>query len=516
MVEYKTNIALLVAHQLHKDPRVEWLAQGFAKKDYTVVEFGLNPDFVNTPCFFKQKQSNILKIELSSVCSIDLCDLPIWNKVPVQLQSLLQSLATENKKRNQLNNTPAQTAFYWLCYHVYHVTCSMIKMIGRFTDFNLIVAIDCDSLLAGAILSYVLNIPLVYDAHEYWAESFFTLDEAARNYFRQFEKVLVKNYVDIPVTVTPQLSTIFESLYQKPYVTLPNAEPLDSLRQGSSCQLAKLNNNANTCCFLIQGNYAPGRGFEKIIKLWEKVPKNCLLYLRGHPSIYSQQYIELAEQLGLLDKTIFFIAPISEEQLIAGASQADVGIIPYEPEVTINHQYCCPNKLSQYMAAGIPIISNRLDFVAQILQEAECGVSVNFDDESTFITTITALAENEQQRKIYGCNGQLFFKSKFHWESLSQYLYDKIGQLSKGKSLVTNHIEDYFMALDKYAFDCLDSQDNVSLASEVTSTMKNNQLHAKAIRLLYLLIFKYMLCWVSSSVKQKLVARLKRIISIVN
>ena len=41
-------------------------------------------------------------------------------------------------------------------------------------------------------------------------------------------------------------------------------------------------------------------------------------------------------------------------------------IIPYEPD-HVNNRFSCPNKLSQYLAAGLPVITNQLDFVREIV-----------------------------------------------------------------------------------------------------------------------------------------------------
>ena len=81
-----------------------------------------------------------------------------------------------------------------------------------------------------------------------------------------------------------------------------------------------------------------------------------MLLLRGNDHAHKSSCIRLAESLGLKDVGVFFPPPVRETSLIAAAAAADVGVIPYMPTI-INFRYCCPNKLSQYMQAGLPIMA---------------------------------------------------------------------------------------------------------------------------------------------------------------
>src|SRR3546814_5848658 len=75
----------------------------------------------------------------------------------------------------------------------------------------------------------------------------------------------------------------------------------------------------------------------------------------------------LADANGMSGRSVFRLPSISESQLVSAARAADVGVIPYNP-VFPNHVMACPNKLDQYMQAGIAILSNNIPYVRHIIE----------------------------------------------------------------------------------------------------------------------------------------------------
>jgi glycosyltransferase involved in cell wall biosynthesis len=215
--------------------------------------------------------------------------------------------------------------------------------------------------------------------------------------------------------VSSGLANIYRKYYEKEFLVLPNAERLsDNPRVDSQyCR------SERTVIFLFQGGFSEARGIDLLIKNWSLAPKSAILYLRGPESSYKKVMVELADQLGLLNSKVFFPEPVSESQLVSQAKLADVGLIPYEP-IGANHLNCCPNKLSQFMAAGLPILANNTSFVSEIIEKANCGIVTNFSDKDGFILEINKLTSGVMLREKYGSNGRMFFEKYFNWEALSQ------------------------------------------------------------------------------------------------
>ncbi len=125
---------------------------------------------------------------------------------------------------------------------------------------------------------------------------------------------------------------------------------------------------------------------------------------------------------------MFFPKPVSEAELVKAARDADIGIIPYEPS-SINNRYCSPNKLSQYMAAGLPIICNELDFVKSIVLGNGIGSSVDFNDEAALVRTINDYVLNRQLIPELSRKARQVFVKSFNWQVASRDMYRRIKAL---------------------------------------------------------------------------------------
>ena len=162
------------------------------------------------------------------------------------------------------------------------------------------------------------------------------------------------------------------------------------------------------------------------------------IYLQGPENEFSDTLKILAGKKSLLGKRIFFLKAVDHDSLVEAATKADVGIIPYQPEVGMNNKFCCPGKLSQYMVAGLPIIANELPYVADILSQAECGYTVNFHNKEDFVNQINLLASNKALRVKLGKNARKFFRDYFNWDNLSADIITKICKSTNSQSVRVN------------------------------------------------------------------------------
>jgi glycosyltransferase involved in cell wall biosynthesis len=72
-----------------------------------------------------------------------------------------------------------------------------------------------------------------------------------------------------------------------------------------------------------------------------------------------QQLEAIAQRNGTLGLRVFFRDPVPQSVLLSYTSSADIGIVPYPP-IDLNSRYCTPNKLFEFIVAGLPILANDL------------------------------------------------------------------------------------------------------------------------------------------------------------
>ena len=84
---------------------------------------------------------------------------------------------------------------------------------------------------------------------------------------------------------------------------------------------------------------------------------NAVLVFMGHGPMRSDTE-QLVENLGLQSK-VRFIDPVPPEKLLSVTASADLGLTFLE-DCCLNHRYALPNKLFEYLAAGVPVIASDL------------------------------------------------------------------------------------------------------------------------------------------------------------
>jgi glycosyltransferase involved in cell wall biosynthesis len=281
---------------------------------------------------------------------------------------------------------------------------------------------DLDTLLVGVLAKKRYGCRLVYDMHEFYPYS----DPSGRwldiTFFLMIERFLIR-HADAVVTVNHLLADAIRLSYGLAEVhAVANAEPWTGpFPRPVGTQMDQL--ARGRCKFLFQGRFTPGRGIEELIGAWAKVDTaHAALFLRGPDNLWRRGAMTLAAKLGLLDSSVYFLDAVTEDQLIRAAAEADVGIIPYRPLI-INDRLCCPNKLSQYLHAGLMIVSNDLPFVKSVVAEARAGLSYDSARPDSLIEVVERIVDEPELLRHSQENALGFARERFNWQVEGEKLY---------------------------------------------------------------------------------------------
>ena len=285
--------------------------------------------------------------------------------------------------------------------------------------FDVVHCNDMDTLFPGRILSLRTGCLITYDAHEFWPKQNPDMSAAESSLYENLEYCLLED-VQQAWTVSPGIANLFARTYGKLRMdVVPNAEPTQTHSNITPFDKDFPEGLSGKTRFLYLGGFAPGRGIDTIIRFWARLKRSdVVLILRGPDNRYKTQLIELASTLGVLNRSVFFLAPVTESELVAAAKAVHVGIIPYEPS-SDNNRYCCPNKLSQYMQAGLPILATDLDFLRATISKADCGLVYAPGDFKAFEVGVETLVQNPEMRAKMSESAKRFAAEEFNWEKVS-------------------------------------------------------------------------------------------------
>ena len=433
----KHNILMLFTHDLHQDPRIKWVQDG-SYKNMKIHLLGIHPK--NEPIQKLYKGNSQLNISVTTEYWSPF-DFAHLSKLVGTDASGLDALSVLAKLDNTLSltdkalydvfgaplNHERNNEFKGYLAYMLHKTITLLYGALNFRGLNSIIACDLDTLPAALILKSIFKIPIFYDAHEYWPTSQPQFIQYEIQFWKDIEKRLLQ-HVDNCQTVTPGLAEIMSSEYGVPFNFTPNCVPIKNFKP------FKKNESKDKCKFLYQGGFSPYRGIELLINIWGHTNKKAILYLRGPEGAFKTQMQNLALEKGLLNKRIFFPKPVKENHLIEVASKSDVGIAPYTPK-GINYSNCCPNKISQYMAAGLPLLCNKTNYIQEVIKKSGTGLVVDFNDNDKLINAINELTINRLLRENFATKSLEYFKRDFNWEVVSKKMYETINNSIKSKKM---------------------------------------------------------------------------------
>jgi glycosyltransferase involved in cell wall biosynthesis len=124
-----------------------------------------------------------------------------------------------------------------------------------------------------------------------------------------------------------------------------------------------------------------------------------------------EPFRQQARELCGNDETIRFHGYVPYADALKIVEKADVGLVPHLPNQSWNTTI--PNKLFDYMAAGLPVISSDARPAARIVRETECGEVFSTVDE-----LVEALHRmTPERRQQYGWNGYRAVIDRYNWDS---------------------------------------------------------------------------------------------------
>lgn len=157
---------------------------------------------------------------------------------------------------------------------------------------------------------------------------------------------------------------------------------------------------SNSFILLYQGVLLEGRGIPLVLKAMKELPETFLIILGDGEQ--KNNFIKLADQYNLANRVIF-AGTINQNDLVNYTAGADLGLTLIE-NISVSYYHALPNKLFEYIMAGLPVLSSDLPQMKRIVDTYQVGEAININDEKNIIKTILKLVENRELLKKYQDN----------------------------------------------------------------------------------------------------------------
>ncbi|PKN83558.1 MAG: hypothetical protein CVU46_16615 [Chloroflexi bacterium HGW-Chloroflexi-8] len=274
---------------------------------------------------------------------------------------------------------------------------------------------DYDTLLAAFLLAKIHHGKLIYDSHVFYSD---LLSDSPKIYRKliQFVEGHLARKASVVITVNHPIANILTKRYQliETPVVIYNTPYFQEVLETSN----RIPNKPFK--LLYHGMYLPGRDLDELVRSMKDVT-NFRLYLRGF-GIIEQVLRDLVLELGLSDRVIF-LEPVAMKEMVFSAIDFDMGIIPYPgTQKELNSYYCTPNKIFEYMMAGLALAVSDLPVLREIVSIHKLGVIFDSNNPRHMAEVLNKITqENMVQMKI---NSLLAAKEIYNFNQESKKLHE--------------------------------------------------------------------------------------------
>jgi glycosyltransferase involved in cell wall biosynthesis len=278
---------------------------------------------------------------------------------------------------------------------------------------DVFVANDLDTLPANYLASRIKRKPLVYDSHEYFTEVPELIGRpVVKSIWIGLEKLLVPK-VDAAYTVCDSIAEAYHDLYQVDFKVIRNL-PVCSQNE-NPVHLTKTQDQPKI--ILYQGALNMGRGIEAAIRTMLHL-EGAELWLAGYGDI-TDQLKELVEELRLESK-VKFLGRLPLHLLHEVTHRADLGI-SLEEDLGLNYRFALPNKLFDYIQAGVPVMVSNLPEMKKIVEHYQIGVIAESHQRKELAELMKIALFDQGKRLVWKQNLQIASK-ELCWENEEEVL----------------------------------------------------------------------------------------------
>ena len=337
-------------------------------------------------------------------------------------------LYSVNKKDTALTKILRCSFFYLEFVFLYKEAIKQQK------KYEFIIANDLPTLYPAVKLKKKTGGKLIYDSHEIYLETLNQFFPSKCNPIKQLifgwsigsmrfmgyriEKKLLK-HVDEFITVNNSLADYFSKKYKFPNIHIMMNCPV------------KMNNpykplvdfkklyiwDHSDIVFLYQGVLNKGRGLELLIAAFNNIPNNIKLVIIGD-GFLKQDLVDWVLNYNLTGQIKFFDT-VPNDKLLNYTVAADFGINLLE-DYNLSKKYASPNKLFEYMHAGIPVLCSKTLENFIVFEKYEIGILTRNTPED-IVENMMKLANSD--RIEYYRQNCYQGSHEYNWQVQSKILY---------------------------------------------------------------------------------------------
>ena len=231
---------------------------------------------------------------------------------------------------------------------------------------------------------------VIYNAHELWSEAAEN-NAPLRPLWRVLERVVCRRSARVIVPEVNRAGILHREYGAKQLPLVVRNIPADPAPYRRSSALRKqLEISCHDTVVLYQGLFAATRCLLPLLHAFEQLPGSYHLVLAGEGDpAYTQEIERAGAALPGRIHRLAWMPPDELRDITAGAS---VGVLLYSREGR-NNVYAAPNKLYEYLFAGLPLVSSEFPGLRSVIEKGGYGACADPDDPASIADAIRRATE---------------------------------------------------------------------------------------------------------------------------
>ena len=187
--------------------------------------------------------------------------------------------------------------------------------------------------------------------------------------------------------------------------------------------------NTEQLNILFTGNIGVSQNLEVLINAVETIrdKKGFKITIVGSGSDYERLTKLVAEKQ--INDVITFTGRLPKYRMPEFYATADFCFLSLRDEGAVS--WTIPGKLQEYMSAGLPILAAINGDARFVVEDARCGVCVDYDDYQKLASTIEYYTTHKDELKVMGVNARAYYEKNFTLKKHVDTLEKVFGELVK-------------------------------------------------------------------------------------
>ncbi|MEA3477979.1 MAG: glycosyltransferase family 4 protein [Bacteroidota bacterium] len=263
---------------------------------------------------------------------------------------------------------------------------------------------------------------VIYDIHEDVPRSILSKDwiplifrKIIAWFFEKYENRAARKLHAL-ITATPYIKQRFDA-FNSTTVNINNYPIVDELDKTVSWSLKE-----RVICYI--GEITRIRGAREMVKAMNEVDGKLLLAGTYETDTFRHKLINL-DSWKKVDEQGY----VSRQKFADILTVAMAGLVIFYPEG--NHIHAQPNKIFEYMSAGVPVIGSDFPLWKEILEVNECGICVDPMQPEKIGEAINRLLDDPELAEKMGNRGRKMVREKYNWDLEKLKLIDLYNSINK-------------------------------------------------------------------------------------